>query len=569
MSANNKKMKKESFGQLFSRYTSLSSSLYGRVIYIISILSIFLFVTFGIIFRSVNERYMKSVIHQCGYRVAFLVEGSLYHSMLLNDKTLLQNTLDQLNNMPGIDAVHMYDNNQNLMYSSLPSDSILETDANCHVCHSNFDDFFDRKIKSSKILAKKGDCQMNKNGNSNRQLFINSPILNEETCYTNDCHHHSADEEVLGSLMIKVPLKEMDIAIEESTTDFFLLATITTLLLLSFLILFTRNRIQNPLKEIIRASERVANGNLDTRLELKYNELDDIRKVSLAFNNMLDNLHSATIELQNWSQQLEYKVQKKSEELKEAHNELVHIERMASLGKLSSSVAHEINNPLTGVLTYTKLIQKILNKQLKESQNKESIIKYLGIVEDETKRCGEIVKGLLDFSRKDQQNFEPKELNLILRETYELMTHSMKMVNVNFVKNLNAKTDIIYCSPNQIKQACVAILQNAKEAIFENGEILLETNNPDNDSIKLEIIDNGAGIAEEDIPHIFEPFFSAKENKSGTGLGLAIVHGIVQNHHGKIDVKSTQGSGTTIAITLPLFKQKDNQNVKEHLNSNS
>lgn len=402
-----------------------------------------------------------------------------------------------------------------------------------------------------------------------RQLLINSPILNEKTCYTNECHHHSANEKILGSLIIKVPLKDLDVALEKSTTDFFILATIITLLMVFFLIIFTRKRIKDPLQEIIKASEMVAEGNLDTRMELKYNELNDIRKVSLAFNNMLDKLDSATTELQNWSQQLEYKVQKKSKELKEAHNELIHIERMASLGKLSSSVAHEINNPLTGVLTYTKLIQKILNKTLKSSKNKDSLLKYLEIVENETKRCGEIVKGLLDFSRKEQQNFEPRELHLILNETYELMYHSMKMANIQFIKDLQATLEIVYCSPNQIKQACVAILQNAKEAVLENGEIILRTLNPDEDHIRLEIVDNGSGIAQEDIPHIFEPFFSAKDNKSGTGLGLAIVHGIVQNHNGKIDVKSAPGNGTTIAITIPIYKQKDIQNVKEHINTHS
>ncbi len=112
---------------------------------------------------------------------------------------------------------------------------------------------------------------------------------------------------------------------------------------------------------------------------------------------MLDNINSAAVELQNWSHQLEYKVQKKSEELLEAQNELIHIEKIASLGKLSSSVAHEINNPLSGVLTYTKLIQKQLGKAEVEETVKQSMLKHLNVIETETKRCGEIVKGFLIF----------------------------------------------------------------------------------------------------------------------------------------------------------------------------
>jgi two-component system NtrC family sensor kinase len=288
-------------------------------------------------------------------------------------------------------------------------------------------------------------------------------------------------------------------------------------------------------------------------LEIKPNQLDDMRMVSQAFNDMLDNLQYATEELKTWSQQLEYKVQKKSEELGAAQNELIHIERIASLGKLSSSVAHEINNPLSGILIYTKLIYKQLSNPQFDASKKESILKHLKLIENETKRCGEIVKGLLDFSRRDQDDFESKHLHKILQETYELMTHPIKIANISFTTDLTAKSDLIFCSPNQIKQACVAIIVNASEAVLENGEIVISTKNPDSGTIKLEISDNGIGIPEDDIPHIFQPFFSTKHDTSGIGLGLAIVHGIVKSHNGKIEVKSEIGKGTTISVILPLI----------------
>jgi two-component system NtrC family sensor kinase len=351
-----------------------------------------------------------------------------------------------------------------------------------------------------------------------------------------------------------MPLNDLDDAVEKSSTRFFLLATFATLLLVSVLILFTRKKIKNPLNELIKASVAVANGNKNTRLEINPNQLDDMRMVSQAFNDMLDNLQSATEELQNWSQQLEYKVQKKSEELGAAQNELIHIERIASLGKLSSSVAHEINNPLAGILIYTKLIYKQLSNPELYASKKDSILRHLKLIENETKRCGEIVKGLLDFSRKDQEDFESKHLHKILQETYELMTHPIRIANISFVTDFSAKSDLIFCSPNQIKQACVAILVNSSEAVLENGEIVISTKNPDGDTIIIEISDNGIGIPEDDIPHIFEPFFSTKHDTSGIGLGLAIVHGIVKSHNGKIEVKSELGKGTIISITLPLVR---------------
>jgi two-component system NtrC family sensor kinase len=247
-------------------------------------------------------------------------------------------------------------------------------------------------------------------------------------------------------------------------------------------------------------------------------------------------------------------VQKKSEELGTAQSELIHIERLASLGKLSSSVAHEINNPLSGILVYTKLVHKLLSNPEITEAKKEIMLKHLKMIEAETKRCGEIVKGLLDFSKKDQDDFEPNHLHEILHETYNLMSHPVKIANISFVTDFAAGTDLIFCSPNQIKQACVALLVNASEAVTENGEIAIRTSNPDADSIKIEISDNGIGISAEDMQHIFEPFFSTKQKAHGIGLGLPIVHGIIQNHKGKIKVKSEPGQGTTISIILPLAR---------------
>ena len=349
-----------------------------------------------------------------------------------------------------------------------------------------------------------------------------------------------------------MPLKAWT-ALEESTTNYFLLASLMTVLLIVFLIYFTNKKIKNPLNQIIIASEAVTKGDTNTRLPVIPNQLSDMRMVSVAFNEMLDNLQAANNELQNWSQQLEYKVQKKTEELGRAQNELINIERIASLGKLSLSVAHEINNPLSGILIYTKLIYKQLNNPELDDKKRETMLKNLKLIESETKRCGDIVKGLLDFSRKNQDGFENRHLHEVLKETVELMVHPMKIANIYFWTDFNAKTDMVFCSPNQIKQACIAILVNASEAVTENGEIVLRTSNPDSEHIRIDIIDNGAGIAEEDLPHVFQPFFTTKEKANGIGLGLAIVHGIVENHKGKIEVSSVRGTETTVSITIPLI----------------
>jgi two-component system NtrC family sensor kinase len=540
--------------KLINKFLRFRSSIYGRVVFIFTISSVILFVSFWLLFRSVNEKYVRSVLRENGNNIGSLVQGALYRSMLENDKTALQSTLDIINTLSGIDDVNLYDNQNNLIYSSISNDSARHSDPDCKSCHKDLSTMFSVKEKSYRIININSECSMNHNNNNSRHLLIKSPILNQPSCFTASCHAHSQNDEVLGSLMIKFPLKDLDTALGRSTKSYLFLAVIVTFILIIVLIILTTKKIKKPLNEIILASEAVAGGDRSTRLEIKPNQLSDMKMVSIAFNDMLDNLQKATIELQNWSHQLEYKVQKKSEELGQAQSELINIERIASLGRLSLSVAHEINNPLSGILIYAKLVHKQLNSPELDPEKKETILKHLKFIENEAKRCGDIVKGLLDFSRKDQNDFEPRHLHEILIETCDLMAHSMKMANVNFQSDFSARSDLIFCSPNQIKQVCIAILVNAQEAITENGEVMLRTHNVDDGHITIDISDNGRGISEEDMLHIFEPFFSTKDKINGTGLGLAIVHGIIQNHKGKIDVRSERGKGTTISINLSVIK---------------
>lgn len=528
------------------------SSIYGRVVFIITGSLIILFVLFNILFRSVYMDFYNRTISQNGDNISSIIEGSLYYSMLENDKAMLQRTMDVISTMSGIDEVNLYDDQGQLSYSSVHREEECHCNPNCISCHSDLDSRFSTNEKSYVVFGDVPECGIHQHVPGIRHLLIREPILNEPSCYTAACHAHDAHDVVLGSLLISMPLDDLDAFSAESSTDFMLLALLIIALLVTFLVVFTRRKIKDPLHSILKASEAVSKGDNSIRLEIKPNLLDDMRMVSLAFNNMLDNMDEATNELQNWSQQLEYKVQKKSEELSEAQNELIHVERIASLGKLSSSVAHEINNPLSGILVYAKLIYKQLSNGEFYHPKKDSIMKNLKLIETETKRCGDIVKGLLDFSRKDREDFEAVQLHDLLDETYRLMAHSIKMADCSFRTDYGATCDHVQCSPNQIKQACVALVVNASEAVDEQGEIVIRTSNPDAGSILLVVSDNGSGISKSDMPHIFEPFYSTKHNTSGIGLGLSIVHGIVENHKGKIEVESEPGQGTIISITLPI-----------------
>lgn len=552
---------------LVRKFFNFRSSIYGRVVFIIAGSLIVVFVLFNVVFRSIYMDFFNRTIRQNGQNVSSIVEGALYYSMLENDKAMLQRSLDIISTMSGIDEVNMYDDRDRLAYTSVGADLEVAGNPNCTECHGGISEMFSPKEQAYRVVENMPGCGLRQTASGSRHLLIRQPIFNEPSCYTSSCHAHPAEDEILGSLLITLPLEDLDTFAEESTTDFLLLATLITLLLVTFLIVFTRKNIKDPLNSLMRASEAVSRGDNSIRVEIKPNLLNDTRVVSEAFNNMLDNIESATRELQNWSQQLEYKVQKKSEELSAAQNELIHVERIASLGKLSSSVAHEINNPLSGILVYNKLIYKQLSSGDFHHPKKELILKNLKLIEAETKRCGDIVRGLLDFSRKDREDFEESSLHQVLKETYTLMTHSIKIANIHFVSRLDARHDRVFCSPNQIKQAFVALLVNATEAIHQQGEITIMTDNPDEEHIRVEIRDTGSGINPQDLPHIFEPFFSTKQNSSGIGLGLSIVHGIVENHKGRIEVASEPGKGTTMTLTFPIVELKTEHHAPPHFHS--
>ncbi len=549
--------------RLSKKFRQFYSSVYSRVVLIIALLSFILLAAYAIIFKSVNEQYLKTIIYQNGNNIASIVEGALYHSMMENDKTELYNTLDIINTLSGIDEVNLYNEFDSLVYSSFSSEAVHYNQPDCIQCHKAINELFPGEEKSYRIIDIESSCSMYRTDNNQRYLLIRNPILNETSCYTAKCHAHGKNDHLLGSLIIKLPLGTYDQAVNNTSQRYFILAMIATLLLAASLIFFTWNNIKKPMSALVEASLAVSSGKSGTRLKIAPGQMDDMQQVSLAFNQMLDKLQAANTELENWSKQLEFKVQRKSEELSSVQNELIQIEKIASLGKLSASVAHELNNPLSGILVYSKLIYKQLQSTVFEDSRKENILKHLRFIESETKRCGDIVKGLLDFSRKDQAEYEAYRLHEILYSTTELMRHPIKIANIAFYTQFEAKSDLINCSPNQIKQACIAMLVNATEAITpgSGGEILVRTYNADEDNVVFEITDNGQGMTKDVIPNIFEPFFSTKHEASGIGLGLPIVHGIISSHKGSIQVQSEPGLGTTFSITLPLLKPKNDRNV--------
>ena len=268
---------------------------------------------------------------------------------------------------------------------------------------------------------------------------------------------------------------------------------------------------------------------------------------------MTHDLKEAKREITEWSNQLEARVREKSDELESSQKRNLQIEKMASLGQLSATVAHELNNPIAGILTYSKLIQKKLAKAGDAVPDADEVKKFLKMIETESARSGDIVKNLLLFSRQGSIDKKPHNLNSIIDDAIELVNHHLELHNIVLHKEYQSDLPLVNIDQNLIKQALIALFVNGVEAMEDEGTLTVKTDHLDNENaVNFYIKDNGKGIAEEILPNIFEPFFTTKNAVKGVGLGLSSVFAIVEKHEGKISVESEVNIGTTFIVKLPL-----------------
>jgi two-component system NtrC family sensor kinase len=239
-------------------------------------------------------------------------------------------------------------------------------------------------------------------------------------------------------------------------------------------------------------------------------------------------------------------IQVRDEELKKRTEQVMESKRLATLGRLAAGVAHEINNPLGGILVYGHLLVEDTEEQDPRKSNMEKIVR-------EATRCKHIVKGLLEFARQAHPKVEQADVNQILNSALHLLEGQGVFQHVRLIRELSPSLPPILADRSQIEQVFTNILQNAAEAMEEGG-ILTVTSafSQDGHFVQVNIADTGPGIPEEHVEKIFEPFFTTKEVGHGTGLGLAISYGIIERHEGRLSVQSEEGKGTMFSIQLPV-----------------
>ncbi len=331
---------------------------------------------------------------------------------------------------------------------------------------------------------------------------------------------------IIGILYVGI-LEEKYTDIQRSMVLTFLAITIAGALGALIVSYFIAQRILVPISKLVDASKAVAGGDLDARVEIRTN--DELEDLADSFNAMAEAL------------------EKRDEQLKEfATQKIMASERLALIGQLSANVAHELNNPLTGIVTFSHLI---LENTDCDDPRKKSLEKIVG----QATRCRDIIRGLLDFSRQRKPDKVLTNINTVMEQCLSFVENQALFLNIDIKKNLQEDLPMVVIDPSQIERVIMNIIINAAEAMDGGGQLVLSSSsNIDQDTVILEFRDTGPGIGKENIDKIFDPFFTTKDVGHGTGLGLAISYGVVKAHNGTISVDSEPGKGTTFIVRLPV-----------------
>jgi two-component system NtrC family sensor kinase len=330
------------------------------------------------------------------------------------------------------------------------------------------------------------------------------------------------------------------------TLFIFLGITLLGVALVSGVAITIAGSISRPIHAMAEAAEKVAGGDYSPRVEVT--SQDEIGHLAECFNRMVRELSRANQELRQWAVNLESKVEERTVQLKAMQSHLIQTEKLAAIGKLAAGVAHEINNPLTGILTNSSLM-------LQDLPAGDPAREDLQVIVDETLRCRNIVKGLLDFARQTKPQKQAVDLNGVLDDVFSLIRNQASFRDIEFELEQDPKLPAVMADKDQMRQVVLNIVLNAAEAMPNGGKIRVSTHlDPKTDEVQITISDNGPGIPDDLKNKIFEPFFTTK--KTGTGLGLAIAYGIMERHRGTILIDSAPGRGTTITLRVPAHAEE-------------
>ena len=460
------------------------------------------------------------------------------YSMLHAQREALHEIINAVGKQQDIEWVRVFNKEGKIMYSTNKGEigSVLDKNAEaCYRCHQAEAPLvkLNGPDRSRILNAKDG----------HRILATIEPLYNEPTCSTAACHAHPESQRVLGVLDVAMSLAPTDRLIRERAL---ILAAfgLGTIALVCLLVAFTLHRyVGRPVRRLLTGTQKIASGEFAHRIPVTGN--DEIAELARSFNRMSESLGKAYAELQALASTLEQRVAQKTQELQTAQRQVIRAEKLASLGRMAAGVAHELNNPLTGVLTFAHLVARKVPSDSQEMAD-------LRVIIGETNRCARIIRDLLQFARETEPHQKPEDLNEIIRQTLLILQPQALFHDIRVQMRLADNLPAVVVDAGQIRQVLMNILLNAAEAMPEEGELIIMTAAEPEGKVALSITDNGCGISRENLGKIFDPFFTTKDPGKGTGLGLAVSLKLIESHGGTIEAASEVGKGSTFRVVLPL-----------------
>jgi len=528
------------------RWRRLTNSLSAKLITLLLSTMVVIFALLGYLNIRLHRQHLEAATLTSAERVSDVIKRSTTYYMLRNDREGLYHAIQTMADEPGMVKVRIFDRAGRISYSTEPTEvnHIVNQGAEaCYGCHA--------QSQPLARLNRPDRFRIYRNGGGTRVLGIITPIENQPACSNAACHAHPESRQILGVLDTDLSLAKADAQLADSSARMLVYTAAAMLMVAVLSWLFVWRLVGRPIKALEHGTERLAEGDLGYQINVRSH--DEVGDLAHSFNDMSLQLRAANEEIVAWAKTLEDRVEQKTRELKSALDHVIHVEKMASIGKMAAVVAHEINNPLSGILTYAKLLRKWLDQGKMDTTKHQEATECLDLIAAESHRCGDIVKNLLNFSRTSPMNVETTDLNSVVDRCIRLVQHQLELGGIQLQLDLADHLPKVQCDPAQIEQVLLALVMNAVDAMPHGGNLWLRTSlNQSGDEIEIEVRDDGMGISSEILPKIFEPFLTTKETGHGVGLGLAVSRSIMERHHGRIEVQSVAGKGTTFTLTLPL-----------------
>jgi two-component system NtrC family sensor kinase len=473
--------------------------------------------------------------------VSQTIRNAMHRAMLQDRRDDAYAIIQDVSRHPGIERIRLMDEAGVITFSTDPREVGKPVDRRaeaCWGCHKQGEPIGHVDLAERNRVFREGE---------HRVLGIITPIYNEPSCSTAACHAHPPRKAVLGVIDVGLSLQRLDAETDSFRSRSIAAAAVAAALLGLFVWWFAKAQLVRPVAALVQATRRVARDQLE--LEIPVTWSGELGLLAASFNDMTRSLRHARRQVEALMASLEQQVQDRTAALRSAQDQLVRSEKLSSLGKLSASIAHEINNPLAGILTFAKLIVRTLEGGPPDDATREKLVKHLLLVQRETERCSAIVRNLLDFARERPLSVKEVDLNSVVEEAVQLLGNQINIQGVRLEKRL-ARLPPVSADFGQLRQACVNVVMNACEAMARGGTLTVTSAVvEDGRWVEVAFADTGPGIPPDHLSKIFDPFFTTKER--GTGLGLSVVYGIVDRHGGTIDLQSEMGKGTRVVLRIP------------------